>query len=172
MDHKSKPKKSEIIVVDQSALTKSAAWAWHEHGSGLNARSVREVDVRSSETEPRPSRYKLELLRNLQLDHTRTNSLFDNYEIQRISKQLDHYIESSHAKYHGGAPPTAAARKKKMSTIMPRGFWSRHVPVCSSSRGDVVENRAGFERRPDKVCVPVVGVVSCRPRPGPGPIRA
>lgn len=146
MDHKTKPKKSEIIIVDQSALTKSAAWAWHEHGSGSDARSVREVDVRSSKTEPRPSRYKLELLRSLQLDHTHPNSLLDNYEIQRISKQLDHYIESSHAKYHGGTPPAAAttnekvSRKKKMSTmIMPRGFWSRHVPVCSSSRGDVVE---------------------------------
>ncbi|KAH6799392.1 hypothetical protein C2S51_035876 [Perilla frutescens var. frutescens] len=154
-----KPKKSEMIIVDESALAKSAAWAWYEHGSGSDGRSIREVDVWSSKMEPTPSRYKLEVLRNnnpnniLGINSTK-NSLLDNYEIEMISKQLDQYIQATHAKYHTN---TKVLLKKK---IPPKGwFWSRHVPVCGSSTNDVVDCR------PEKGGVPVVGVVSCRPRP-------
>ncbi|KAH6837524.1 hypothetical protein C2S53_008497 [Perilla frutescens var. hirtella] len=170
---KRKPKKSEMMIVDESALAKSAAWAWYEHGSGSDGRSIREVDVWSSKMEPTPSRYKLEVLRNnnnpynnieaVDTNSTKT-SLLDNYEIEMISKQLDQYIQATHAKYHTPtAAPAAVVTNSKVvlkKKIPPKGwFWSRHVPVCGSSTNDVVECR------PEKGGVPVVGVVSCRPRP-------
>lgn len=170
---KRKPKKSETMIIDESGLAKSAAWAWYEHGSGSYGRPVQEVDVWRAKTEPKPSRYKLEALRNLQRDEA-SNSLLDNYEIERISKQLDRYIEASHVKHHGGDPATAVANDKVfLKKKILKGFWWRHVPVaCGSSRNDVVENPR-FECRqklPEKGCVPVVRLVGCRARPRP--IRA
>lgn len=182
MDPKRKPKKSETLAVDESALAKSAAWAWYEHGSGSDRRSIREIDVWSSKTDPKPSRYKLEALRNVQAADASSSSknslLLDSYEIERISKQLNQYIEASHAKHHGGDPPKAAAAEKNKVLLkrknIPKGFWLRHVPACGSSRNDVVEGKR-LERRqklPEKGCVPVVGDVGCRPRPRPRAIRA
>lgn len=170
MDPKTKPKKKPgpgPVAADESALAKSAAWAWYEHGSGSDRRSLREVDVWSSKTDPKPSRYKLEALRNVQdVDASSKNSLLlDSYEIERISKQLNQYIEASRAKYHGGDRPAAAEKGKVLSkrrNIIPRGFWLRHVPACGSSRNDVVERP---RKLPEKGCVPVVGDVGCRPRP-------
>lgn len=149
---KRKGKKSETTSVDESGLAKSAAWAWYEHGSGLEGRPVREVDAWRAKTEPKPSRYKLEALRNLESINSSKNSLLDTYEIERISKHLDFYIEESHVKHHGGDP---ANDKRKIV----RGFrWRQHVPLaCSSSTNDVVECR---KKLPEKSCVPVV-----RPRP-------
>ncbi|KAG6385785.1 hypothetical protein SASPL_154666 [Salvia splendens] len=148
--------------VDESGLAKSAAWAWYERGSGSEGR---EVDLWRWKPEPKPSRYKLEVLRNLQRDqdhiNSSRNSLLDNYEIERISMELNHYIQASHAKHHGGGggPPKAAAddvflKRKNMV----KGFWWRHVPACGSSRNDVVEPR------PEKDRVPVVRVVGYQPR--------
>ncbi|KAL1566761.1 hypothetical protein AAHA92_02330 [Salvia divinorum] len=144
------------MSVDESGLAKSAAWAWYERGSGSEGR---EVDVWRSKPEPKPSRYKLEALRNLRRDedhrNSSTNSLLDNYEIERISMQLNHYIQASHAKrHHGGGPHRAAndnvfLKRKNMV----KGFWWRHVPACGSSRNDVVESRQEKDR------VPVVRLV-------------
>lgn len=145
---KRKPRRSEIVV-DELGLAKSAAWAWYERGSGSDGRSIREVDGWRTKMDPKPSRYKLEALRNVQ--HC-NNSLLDSYEIERISTHLQHYIESSRAKYQGGDTSGAAAaevknlafQKKKIPS--PRGLWLRRGPVCGSSRNDVVENQS-FEYR-------------------------
>lgn len=167
MDPKPKPnKKSESFAADESALAKSAAWAWYEHGSGSDRRSLREVDVWSSKTDPRPSRYKLEALRNVQdVDAPSKNSLLlDSYEIERISKQLNQYIEASRAKYHRPPPPEEKGKVLlKRRNIIPRGFWLRHVPACGSSRDDVVERRKKLPEKGGRVAV--VGDVGCRPRP-------
>ncbi|XP_057807262.1 uncharacterized protein LOC131021937 [Salvia miltiorrhiza] len=152
---KRKARKSETMIVDESGLAKSAAWAWYERGSGSDGRPIKEVDVWMSKPEPKPSRYKLEALRNLQRDqhiNSSKNSLLDNYEIERISKQLDRYIEASHVNYNAGDQPTAAAANFVKRRML-KGFWSRRVPACGSSRSDVVENRI-FECRqklPEKV---------------------
>ncbi|KAL3613535.1 hypothetical protein CASFOL_042569 [Castilleja foliolosa] len=163
--------KSRVNFVDESALAKSAAWAWFQQGSS-SGQSVPEFDVSRMKPESNPSRYKLEALKNVQklalkspeikLSSPRSSngSLFDNYEIERISRQLDHYIESSHAKQrgHGSGESTvmvpaadgAAAnvttknkvvRKKKTKLGI---FRLRHVPACGSSSDDVVE----YSRRP------------------------
>ncbi|KAI3462182.1 hypothetical protein Pfo_018845 [Paulownia fortunei] len=183
---KTKPR-TAVVAVDELALVKSAAWAWYQHGSGSDGRSIREFDVGRTKIEPRPSRYKLEALRNVQeasnspsiVSSPRStarasNSLLDNYEVERISRQLDYYIESSHAKYHGGnsgglAVEAAVAEIKNKVVLkkkIAKGFRLRHVPACGSSRDDVVENqRFEYSRRPEKGRVAVVEVASCRPWP-------
>ncbi|KAL2252490.1 uncharacterized protein LOC110012462 [Sesamum indicum] len=189
-----KTKQNKTLVSDhESDVIKSAAWAWYQHGyDHPNGRSsVREYDVLRHKFEPKPSRYKLEASRNVQesiLESRRTissprctirrasNSLLDNYEIERISKQLDYYIESSHAMYSGGSPGGMAeemaaevkskgVQKKKVG----KGFWLRsHAPLCGSSRDDVVEGKSVEylrRSRPGKAGVAVVEVVGCRPLP-------
>ncbi|KAL0396422.1 UNVERIFIED_CONTAM: hypothetical protein Scaly_0090600 [Sesamum calycinum] len=187
-----KTKQNKTLVSDdKSNLIKSAAWAWYQHGyDHPNGRSsVREYDVLRHKFEPKPSRYKLEASRNMQesvLESNSTmsspkctirrasNSLLDNYEIERISEQLDYYIESSHAKYSGGSPggmsEETTAEVKSKGTVQKKkvgkGFWLRsHAPLCGSSRDDVVEGkRLEYLRRsqPRKAGVAVVEVVGCR----------
>ncbi|EYU45781.1 hypothetical protein ABFS82_11G101800 [Erythranthe guttata] len=183
------------VEEDELALVKSAAWAWYEHGSGSGSegRPIREFDASRTKTDPKPSRYKLEALRNnnnnvrqvpkLRSSSSGNNSLLDHYEVERISKQLDYYIESSRAKYrrsfsaagNGGLavePVAAAAEMKSINKVVGRkkaGKESRlkHIPVaCRSSRGDVVESHRKFVySRPERGgVVAVVEVGSCRPR--------
>ncbi|KAL7135433.1 hypothetical protein ABFS83_11G095700 [Erythranthe nasuta] len=186
------------VEEDELALVKSAAWAWYEHGSGSGSdgRPIREFDASRTKTDPKPSRYKLEALRNnnnnnsnkvrqvskLRSSSSGNNSLLDHYEVERISKQLDYYIESSRAKYRsfsaaGGdglaaEPAVAPAEMKSINKVVGRkkaGKDSRlkHIPVaCRSSRGDVVESHRKFVySRPERGgVVAVVEVGSCRPR--------
>ncbi|KAG8383663.1 hypothetical protein BUALT_Bualt04G0037300 [Buddleja alternifolia] len=165
---KRKPRGS---IVDELALAKSAAWAWYNHGSGSDGKPIREFDVSRTKIDPKPSRYKLEAMNKL--SKSPSNSLLDNYEIDRISSQLECYIESSrHAKYHGGdrggwrAEHVGEMNCKKKSK---RGFWLRHGVLCGASRNEVVESRRNFEyswRRPEKGRVVVAEIVGCRPRKG------
>ncbi|KAK4430436.1 hypothetical protein Salat_1344300 [Sesamum alatum] len=175
---KTKQNKTPVSDHDGSDLVKSAAWAWYQHGYDPKGRlSVREFDVLRHKFEPKPSRYKLEASRNVQesVSKSRTirrasNSLLDNYEIERISKQLDSYIESSHAKYSGGSPGGVTEVKSKgveKKKVAKGYFWLRsHAPLCGSSRDDVVESKSlEYLRRsrPEKAGVAVVEVVGCRP---------
>ncbi|KAL7094356.1 hypothetical protein ACP275_11G098300 [Erythranthe tilingii] len=188
------------VEEDELALVKSAAWAWYEHGSGSGSegRPIRESDASRTKTDPKPSRYKLEALRNnnnnnnnnnvrqvskLRSSSSGNNSLLDHYEVERISKQLDYYIESSRANYRRSfsaaaaglavEPVAAAAEMKSINKVVGRkkaGKESRlkHIPVaCRSSRGDVVESHRKFVySRPERGggVVAVVEVGSCRPR--------
>ncbi|PIN11940.1 hypothetical protein CDL12_15449 [Handroanthus impetiginosus] len=150
--------------VDELALVKSAAWARYHHNSGSETRSLRESDVwRSTKIEPKPSRYKLEALRSAR--ESSNYSLLDNYEIERISKQLDHYIESSH---RGGSVGLAAAVEIKNEVVgkkkMEKGLWSRRVPMCGS-RVDVVEGKRFDKGHSGCGRVAVAAVASCRPWP-------
>ncbi|GER47071.1 arogenate dehydratase 1 [Striga asiatica] len=174
--HRRKSKEKTFIKVDQLALAKSAAWAWLQHGSESNTRLIHEHDARRPKIEPKPSRYKLEVLRNVQtIEHNNSkspsiisltsnrkssqNSLLDNYEIERISRHLEHYIESSHAKQTDRVSNKVVGqkKKKKKSTINhAKGFGS-----CGSSSDDVAAQR----RRPEKARVAVVDVANCRPWP-------
>ncbi|OMO99238.1 hypothetical protein COLO4_13422 [Corchorus olitorius] len=86
---------------DELAVVKAAAWAWYQHGSG---KPMREFDVTtrleysdsasaSTSTSTRPSRYKLEAMRNSIMSPTINSNesdslLLDPYEIQSISKRL------------------------------------------------------------------------------------
>ncbi|PRQ45425.1 hypothetical protein RchiOBHm_Chr3g0491241 [Rosa chinensis] len=97
---------------DELALVKAAAWAWYEHGTGLEGKSLQEFDIRRTFHDPIPSRFKLEAKKLAEqgsrvfdegsspgtsgsvqtVDH---HSLLDRYEIESISRRLDQLIESS-----------------------------------------------------------------------------
>ncbi|CAA0814557.1 Unknown protein [Striga hermonthica] len=167
-------------MADQLALAKSAAWAWLQHGPESNGRLVREHDASRPKIEPKPSRYKLEVLRNnvqeIEYNYNSKspsvisltscsrksgqNSLLDNYEIERISRHLEHYIESSHAKQTDRVSNKLVVgqkkKKKKKNTTHAKGFVS-----CGSSSDDVAVQRP----RPEKARVAVVDVANCRPWP-------
>ncbi|XP_018730917.2 uncharacterized protein LOC104449735 [Eucalyptus grandis] len=96
--------------VDELALTKAAAWAWYERGSGSGGKPIREYDVMKTSRAPRPSRYKQEAMKLAQLakvqhekerekekekEKEKENSLMDPYEVHVISRQIDRVIESS-----------------------------------------------------------------------------
>ncbi|KVH92130.1 uncharacterized protein LOC112515170 [Cynara cardunculus var. scolymus] len=91
-------------------------------------------------------------------------SLLDKYEIERISKELDCYLESSSVEHrrrsvdggdHGGRHRRTVAlsegTKSKSKSKKNKGFWARRRIVCGSSRDDVVETSnllIGGRRRP------------------------
>ncbi|OMO92477.1 hypothetical protein CCACVL1_06837 [Corchorus capsularis] len=101
---------------DELAVVKAAAWAWYQHGSGCEGKPMREFDVTtrlqysdsaSASASTRPSRYKLEAMRmrnNIMSPTINSNEsdslLLDSYEIQSISKRLNHLIEFSGIKVY------------------------------------------------------------------------
>ncbi|KAK1361831.1 Tetratricopeptide repeat superfamily protein [Heracleum sosnowskyi] len=161
---KTKPKSTE----DELAVIKAAAWAWYERGSGSEGKPIREFDFTNSRRNPTPSRYKIEAMMNKATNDENSwlktstasiisisscpsynSSLMDNYEIESISKDLHHYIEScdddSSARvghghgsggHHGrvskiekGEVVSSKVKSKKLSK---GGFLSRHAAVCGS----------------------------------------
>lgn len=184
--------------IDELSITKAAAWAWYERGSWFEHKSIRESDCRrKSDYTPIPSRYKLEAMKNVlhnEIDHDhvqpRTNgsllhtqhvgkSLFDKYEIDRISKELDCYIiKSNGVKHrrrrmsvdgggHGGVvslPEDSSVGKResksknngKSDSEKRKGFWIGGPIVCGSNRDDVVNSNlliGGRQRQRENVVV-------------------
>ncbi|XP_059623218.1 uncharacterized protein LOC132266383 [Cornus florida] len=178
--------------VDELATVKAAAWAWYQRGSGSELRPMREFDLTKIHRAPQPTRYKLEAMKTNEeelvtegsrsmgpkLSPSQTdNSLLDTYEIQRISKQLDFYIESSRfvgrdkgdhrrigSLLSSSESDTNGVRSKNKSK-KGKGFWQRNTVMCGGSKDDVVEMRgfSGGRRRPEKG-VAVVGMANCRTR--------
>ncbi|KAK4369773.1 hypothetical protein RND71_009248 [Anisodus tanguticus] len=176
--HIKKPSKANTNIDDLS-LVKAAAWAnWCE-----------EFDISSNKKAQEPSsRYKLQVINKevqelsqyssnvlvpiVQLSSTSnynssTNnnnniSLLDNYEIERISSQLDQYIETSQAHHE---------KKIEKKIKIFKGFFRYRMMMnmCgSSSHHDVVvvERRVfSNPQSPEKYFspVPVVKFASCRP---------
>lgn len=110
--------------LDELAKVKAAAWAWYQNGSGAEGRPMREYDLARTQRTSKPSRYKLEAMKvhqeqeDLILKQMPSSSssplirpssssgrssttvvgeksLFDTYEIERISRELHSYIHSS-----------------------------------------------------------------------------
>ncbi|GKD42340.1 hypothetical protein Tco_1266985 [Tanacetum coccineum] len=145
--------------MDQFAITRAAAWAWYERGSLLEHNLIRESDFkRKRDYKPRPSRYKLEAMKqqqketheapsciNLGTGRHVEKSLLDRHEINRISKELDCYVgsskvESIDGRDHGGRRTVSKETKSKTRSKKHNGFWMRHGLVCRSSSDDVVEH--------------------------------
>lgn len=106
--------------IEESSFVKAAAWAWYQHGSSHENQQMMQdytdVSLRKTKKEARPSRYKLEAMKqqvqeksdqvshlsclvHVHQDHDDDpKSLLDSYEIDRISKDLGCYIEGTHAK--------------------------------------------------------------------------
>ncbi|CAK9156043.1 unnamed protein product [Ilex paraguariensis] len=170
--------------IDELAIVKAAAWAWYQRGSGSEARSMREYDLTRPSRAPKPSRYKLEAMAMegststspSPCHSTGDTSLFDMYEKERISKQLDDYIKASHIQYYGGfhgggdrsivsVSESGVKRKEKKKKKKRKGFWLMQAVTCGS-RDDVVDSigfGGGGLRSPEKQ-VPVVRVANYRPR--------
>ncbi|XP_010271359.1 PREDICTED: uncharacterized protein LOC104607415 [Nelumbo nucifera] len=174
---------------DELAVVKAAAWAWYQHGSGSEGKPMPEFDLARIRRPAIPSRYKLEALRmadystegstspapTVSPSYTDSNSLLDPYEIQRISQQLDYFIETSSVKFFRESSVREQGRRKTMTPLETyasvkkmskklNGFWLRHAAVVCGSSGDVVEAGVlGGQRRPLKH-VSVVSFPNCRPR--------
>ncbi|XP_068345498.1 uncharacterized protein [Pyrus communis] len=98
--------------IDESAVVKAAAWAWFEHCSGSDGKSIMpEFDLtRTCHAPYKPSRYKLEAMKNIanisgkESVTASSNPLLDTYEIESISRKLDQLIEFSgdRGKLHKG----------------------------------------------------------------------
>lgn len=158
--------------VDQNEITKAAAWAWYERGSWFDHKTIREVDGRRPhEYTHKPSRYKLEAMKESQKE-CYDNSLLDMYEIEKISRELCCYIESSKVDHrsrvvdrggHGSRNIVTEEKKGKKIGKKYNWGWKRHGIVCGSSE-DVVERTllVGRRREQRKMDVPVVGVKSFR----------
>ncbi|XP_052197132.1 uncharacterized protein LOC127804316 [Diospyros lotus] len=180
--HSLKPRAS----IEESAPSKAATWAWYQRGSGSDGRPMK-YNLERTLRSPRPSRYRLEAIREAQaaihnesrppsalLPPTQaedSSDLLDEYEIERISRQLDHYIEASSTEYYGGwredcrrvsSPPGSEGSKKKYGKRNKGLSWLSHRVTCGS-RNDVVELGGGGGRLPEKG-VAVVGEGSCRAR--------
>ncbi|XAR58137.1 hypothetical protein NMG60_11026533 [Bertholletia excelsa] len=146
---------------DELALTKAAAWAWYQRGSGSEASP--ECHLTRSHRPHFPSRFKLEAMKEAGqvmpvsnsdsssrvsspcYSHVDDNSLLlDTYEIETISRQLDYYKgagdrghrrEVSLPEDSGPKNDTTNVKKKGK---MRKGLWLRYGVVCGS-RDDVVE---------------------------------
>lgn len=154
--------------IDEFAVIKAAAWAWYQRGSGSQGKQIREFDFMNWHRTPRPSRYKLEAMKitsceneSLLASHDDSSSLLDTYEIERISRELDFYIESSSGR-HGdrslhrrvvALSEIAMIGKRKGRKLM-KGFWLRHAAVCGSRDDVVVDNIGGFGRSRRRQTVP------------------
>lgn len=154
-----KRKPRESCIADELALAKSAAWAWLEHCSGSDDRTTPEFDVSRTKFNPKPSRYKVEAMKRT--SNSMDAPLLDRYEIERISRQLEFCIKSSH---HGGGRRAAEDIKRKKKKKMSKGFslLVSHAVACGSSMND---EAAAYSRRPENDSVAVVEV-GCRPWQG------
>ncbi|KAI3761831.1 hypothetical protein L1987_52253 [Smallanthus sonchifolius] len=134
---------------DQNDITKAAAWAWYERGLWFEQKAIRESDrIRLQDYAPRPSRYKIEAMKESQKQTHVDNSLMDMYEIERISRELYCYVESSRVDRHtrsvnggdhGGRSTFSKETKGKRTGKKQSWGWRRHGIVCGSTE-DVVEH--------------------------------
>ncbi|OIV95717.1 hypothetical protein TanjilG_01511 [Lupinus angustifolius] len=136
-----KPKPQDTNT-DELDLVKSAAWAWYQHGSGSEAKAIKEFDVRRTQHASRTSRYKLESMRMAKESKEEGPSirpkkpLLDAYEIQSISRQLNKLIESDQNKVGNGKNSTNggldnSGRNMKKKKRIGKGFWPTHAKHVS-----------------------------------------
>ncbi|XP_028800498.1 uncharacterized protein LOC114755794 [Neltuma alba] len=153
---------------DVLALEKAAAWAWHQHGSGSEGKTIREFHITRAQHDYKPSRYKLEALRmasscspetkeeqgSCQVQHSKKLPLLDAYEVRSILTRLDRLVaESSDGKLENGFGSANAClddnggqrmknkKKKKKKKRVGNGIWERRRVrvICSTRKEDVVD---------------------------------
>ncbi|XP_057500332.1 uncharacterized protein LOC130784466 [Actinidia eriantha] len=144
--------------VDELALTKAAAWAWYQRGSASEGRPVSEYNPTRPHRAPTPSRYKSEAIsttREAAKEESKSTSqddnshLLDKYEIERISRQLEYYMEVSDVEYNRGMHKNTGKKGKRTK----RYKWLKHGMGCSSGN-DVVEFAMGFREPPSRRRLP------------------
>ncbi|KAI3946509.1 hypothetical protein MKX01_017725 [Papaver californicum] len=187
MEVSSKSLVKENIHDDELAAVKAAALAWYQHRSGFEGKgkSIQEFDHANKIQRPIiQSRYKLEAMRyanEISSGHesetsssslvssptpTDTTSLFDAYDIARISQQLDSFIVTKlhhepsrqgrrgNSWMHGGGDTLVDMNEKKLrkkpnplSWLSYRSSWLNYGGICRST-DDVVETRSFVGSRP------------------------
>lgn len=82
------------MFTDELAVTRAAAWAWYQRGSGSEPKPASEFGLtRTHHRVPNPTRYKLEAERSRSSTSDHGSHLLDSYEIDSISRHLERYIE-------------------------------------------------------------------------------
>ncbi|RAL43615.1 unnamed protein product [Cuscuta campestris] len=80
--------------------------------------------------------------------HGYASDLFDRYEVQTISRLLDHYIQAANRNSAGETSDDHGRRKNSKKKPPPtppaaKGFWlRRYAVVCGSGTADVVQTAA------------------------------
>ncbi|GFS39499.1 hypothetical protein Acr_00g0063330 [Actinidia rufa] len=119
----------------------------------MKERPVSEYNRTRLHRAPTPSRYKSELRSttheaakeesNSSTPHADNSHLLDKYEIERISRQLEYYIDISNVENNRGMITSAGKKSKRTKTYK----WLKHGVGCSSAN-DVVEFAMGFKEPP------------------------
>ncbi|GFY87639.1 hypothetical protein Acr_05g0012780 [Actinidia rufa] len=126
-------------MYNAKAPTKAAALGWHQHGSGSDGIKppVSEFGAPRAHHPPQATQCKMETLRATHTPSDRNSGLLDAYEMERISRQLDDYMEGSES---------SEDVKREKKSKGGKGFWLvRHGMVgCGGLRDDVVEPTRGF----------------------------
>lgn len=172
---------------NQLVLVKVAAWNWSEQTtvSEINYTGSCDIVVGSS-------RYKQEAMNEAHEDHTRVStrhinnplfstistdsSLLDKYEIERISKDIERYLQFSCDKYYCGKSVDGVhvAGSRRIVPLMEKDSrgtkakrtntqrkWCRPMyELCGSIKGDVVENvclATERRRQANKKHIPMAG---------------
>lgn len=130
---------------DDLAAVKAAAWAWFHHGSGSEAKPMREFGLTRTTILPKPSRYRLHAITTLIQDNSQTpnphNSLLDAYEIQSISRRLSDLLDPADRNNFSLRsfdseildPEPQVESKKKTKHKKLRGFWRRPSVMCGKT---------------------------------------
>lgn len=132
---------------DELAMTKAAAWAWHRRGSGSDGSGVGEFDLGGpggaasaavAGRKQRPSRYKLEALAAGE-EKPGPVPLFDLYEIERITKELERLVMASDGGGRQREVAFATATTREGRKAASKASGSRALPWICGAAADVVE---------------------------------
>eukprot|EP00252_Welwitschia_mirabilis_P014824 TRINITY_DN32866_c0_g1_i1.p1 TRINITY_DN32866_c0_g1~~TRINITY_DN32866_c0_g1_i1.p1 ORF type:complete len:207 (+),score=17.29 TRINITY_DN32866_c0_g1_i1:150-770(+) len=136
---------SSVSRENQEEITKAAAWAWYLHGTGKPAKALQESNPRIRQTAGRPSRFKVDLSskeeqeenNDLQITNAfNGSSLFDSYDIQILSKQLENiditsFIEGRKIRRN---PSPRKPRPRKPTPKIPRTDGFIHPELKKSQK--------------------------------------
>ncbi|KAJ6827022.1 serine/arginine repetitive matrix protein 1-like [Iris pallida] len=115
-------------AADELSLVKAAAWAWFQHGSGCSHSKPVDDGLTRTRTrrrpgDPRPSRHRLETL------SPPGSHLLDRYEIEQITKELNHLIVSTKERSNNRRQPAAERKASGLARI----------GLCRPGAADVIE---------------------------------
>ncbi|KAG5529704.1 hypothetical protein RHGRI_030172 [Rhododendron griersonianum] len=119
------------MFTDELAVTRAAAWAWYQRGSGSEPKPVSEFGLtRTHHRVPNPTRYKLEAERSRSSTSDHGSHLLDSYEIDSISRHLERYIE----RVNNGDLVDLGTTDLVGKTQLANDLSTRIVPLSSRSK--------------------------------------
>ncbi|KAI8536511.1 hypothetical protein RHMOL_Rhmol10G0262900 [Rhododendron molle] len=141
------------MITDELAVTRAAAWAWYQRGSGSEPKPTSEFGItRTRHRVPNPTRYKLEAERSRSSTSDHGSHLLDRYEIDSISRHLERYIErvnngdlGSHrrAVFSPGSDVSGVI-KKEAKKVEARENWPEHKSYQKTKEEEKKKSSKGF----------------------------